>query len=364
MSHPIPHRFRALSLSLACVLPTLAGFAVPALAQVDILPGQSATLGGSEAGGAADGGFVNCEIGGAGVACNLAEYLFTVAQPENNFVRARHNQLFAGTGIGEPHVAAASIHDDFRIPGPPDHVVSVQISVSYDLFVSILGSAAYEGAGELTLSVQDVTDGAPVSIGSTSLFRQDRSGDQGFTDITTGREAYRISQAAGSLSLELRRGRVYRVWFTAEVMGEQFVVGQSDQLASATRRRLIVQVDEDEVEKLAQHDQDVKQQLDRIEGKIDGIVDKLALIERTQLEQTLVADGESRLSLLHTDRTQEVCDAAQDAIDASEGLGYRVKERAQRLVHRGLALQASDPKRAVKLCRTAYRIGAYVNKLE
>jgi hypothetical protein len=363
MPPPIPIRLRDLGAPIACALLVVAGLAPSARAQVNVLPGQSVTLGGTEVGGSADGGFVSCEIGGVAVSCDLPQYDFTVAQPDNYFVRARHNQNI-GTGIGEPHQAAASIHDDFRIPGPPDDIVSVQVSASYDLFLSLLGSAAYEGAGQLVLSLEDVTDATPVPLGSTILFRQDRSGDQGFTDVTTGREAYRIDGDVGSLSLELRRGRVYRVWFTVEVLGEQFVIGQSDQFTSASLRRLIVQVDEDEVEQLAVHDQDVKEQLDRIEAKIDDLADKVGLIQRTQLEQTLVARDESRLTVLHTDRMEEVCDAAQRAIDASSGLGYRVKQKAQRQVDQALAVQGGDPKQAVALCRNAYRSASYGRKLD
>jgi hypothetical protein len=165
------------------------------------------------------------------------------------------------------------------------------------------------------------------------------------------------------------------VWLTLEVMGEQFVVGQSKQFAEATLRRLIVQVDEDEVEQLAthdqdvksqiaQHDEDVKEQLDRIEAKIDELGNKLALIQRTQLEQTLVARDESRLTVLHTDRMGEVCDAAQQAIDASSDLGYRVKQSAQSRVDQALAIQDTDPKRAVTLCRDAYRSASFKNKLD
>jgi hypothetical protein len=362
----LPPSRRAVSLlhfvAWVCLV-LVAGLAASARAQVVVAPGQLVSLGGTEVGGAADGGLVSCAIGGIAASCDLAQYEFTVAQPGNYFVRARHNQNI-GTGLGEPHVAAAGIHDDFRIPGPPDDVVSVQVSASYDLFVSLLGVAAYEAAGQLSLILEDVTDGTPVPLGSTVLFRQDRSGDQGLTDVTTGREAYRIDGDVGTLSLALRRGRVYRVWFEVEIMGEQFVVGNSDAFASASLRRLVVQVDEDEVEQLDQHDQDVKAQLDRIEGKLDGIAEQLALVQRTQLEQTLVARDESRLTVLHTDRLQEVCDAAQQAIDASAGLGYRVKQRAQRLVDKAAGVHASDPKRAVALCRDAYRVAAYQRKLD
>jgi hypothetical protein len=278
--------------------------------------------------------------------------VFSVAQADDNFVRARHNQM-SGAGIGEPHVATARIYDDFRIPGSPDSFVPVLFSVTYDLFLSLLGSAAYECAGELSLVVEDVTSGTAIGVGSVSLFRQDRSGDQGFTDLTTGREVYQKSGEVGNLSLLLKRGRVYRVWFQVEAMGEQFIVGQSDDLVSATRRRLVVSVDEDEVE-----------QLDRIEAKIDGIVEALALIGRTQLEQTLVTHAESRLAVLHTDRLDEVCDTAQQAIDAATDAGYHVRAAAQALVDSALLLKASDPKRAVALCRNAYRKAAFARKLD
>jgi cell division septum initiation protein DivIVA len=188
--------------------------------------------------------------------------------------------------------------------------------------------------------------------------------------VTTGRETYVIDDARDSLRLLLRRGRTYRVWFQAEAMGEQFVVGQSKAITEATRRRMVVRVDEDEVdllathdsdmkEQLATHDEDVKEQLDRIEAKIDDINEKLSLVLKTQLEQTLVAPKESRLTVLYTDRLDEVCDTAQEALDDSEGLGYRVKQHAQRLVDRARAMAGHDPKQAVALCKNAYQSAAF-----
>jgi hypothetical protein len=67
---------------------------------------------------------------------------------------------------------------------------------------------------------------------------------------------------------------------------------------------------------------------------------------------------------IRTDRMEEVCGAAQQAIDASGDLGYRVEQNAQRLLEQALALQATDPKRAVALCRDAYRTAAYKRRLE
>jgi hypothetical protein len=352
MAHPIGDRFNALALWTACILLALACAAAPARAQVTISHGSYVTLGGSDPGSAADGGGVSCAIAGLGVSCLLPEYLFSTANPGDNFVRARHNRN-SGSGLAEPHVATARIYDDFRIPGPPDSFVPVLFSVTYDLYLSLVGSAAYECSGELSLIVEDVTDATPIAVGSASLFRQDRSGDQGFTDITTGREVYQKSGEAGSLSLLLRRGRTYRVWFQVEVMGEQFVVGNTDNLVEATRRRLVVSVDEDEVE-----------QLDRIEAKIDAIAAQIALIQRTQLEKALVTHSESRLTVLHTDRLEEVCDAAQQAIDASTDLGYVVKQTVQGLVEKARALMQSDPKRAVALCRDAYRRAAFGTRLK
>ena len=352
MRHPITHCFRVLvAASIPCILLALAGPAAPAHALVEILPGQYVTLGGSDTGSAGNGGEVSCAVSFVDVSCLLPEFVFSSAQPNDNFVRARHNR-FAASGLGEPHVATARIYDDFAIPGSPDSFVPVLFSVAYDFDLSLVGAAAYECSGEVSLIVEDVTSGTLIGVGSASLFRQDRSGDQGFTDLTTGREIYRKEREVGSLSLLLRGGAPIACGSQVETMGEQFVVGNTDSLLSATLRRLVVSVDEDEIE-----------QLNRIEAKIDEFVNALALIKRTQLEQTLVAPGESGLTVLHTDRLDEVCDAAQQAIDASAGLGYLVRRRAQYLVDAALPLKASDPKRAVKLCRDAYRIAAFGPKL-
>lgn len=351
---------------IALTLPMLIGLAEPARAAVPVLPGQSVDLGGSDVGGGADGGDVTCTLGVVDVTCGFPTglgFAGTTTEPADNFVVARHGAIL-GTGLGEPHLASARIYDDFTIPGPAESFVSVQISVSYDLFVSLLGSAAYEVAGELGLVVEDVTTGTAEGVGAASLFRQDRSGDQGFTDITTGREAYRIYHGRGNLQLLLRRGRTYRVWFQAEAMSEQFVVGKSETDTEATRRQMVVHVDEDEVDLLANHDRDVKQQLARIESKIDDVNEKLGLLLRTQLEQTLVTPREARLTVLHTDRMEEVCNAAQQAIDASDARGYRVKQSAQRLVDRAVGMMGSDPKQAVALCRNAYQSAAFPRKLE
>jgi hypothetical protein len=359
MHPPSPRRFGLLAITAG--LAALVAFAVPAHAQVSILPGQSANLGGTDSGGGpADGSQVTCRIGVFDVPCFFG-FSTSFAAPADNTVHATHDALIA-IGLGEPHVVTASIFDDFRIPGSPDDYVEVQLSVSYDLHVSLLGSAAYEAAGELSLVVEDVTSGTTQGVGAASLFRQDRSGDQGFTDVTTGREAYQIFAAYGNLELLLRRGRVYRVWFQAEGMGEQFVVGMATATSSATRRALVVHVDEDEVELLAIHDQDVKEQLDRIESKLDGIDQKLALLLRTQLEQTLANDRESRLTVL-TDRKTEVCDAAQQSIDTSTSLNYGVKPKMQRMVDTALTYLDSNPKLAIALCQNAYRGAAFRAKL-
>ena len=68
--------------------------------------------------------------------------------------------------------------------------------------------------------------------------------------------------------------------------------------------------------------------------------------------------------MLYTDRLDEVCDAAQQAIDAATDAGYRVKAAAQALVDKALLLEESHPKKAVALCRDAYRKAAFATKLD
>jgi hypothetical protein len=329
------------------------GLAAPAFAGVSVAPGQTVVLGGSDPGGGpADGSSLTCTIGTVDSGCGFpTNFGASHADAGDNEVVADHNPGILNTGLGSPHVASAGIFDDFTIPGSPDDLVSVQFSASYDLSVRLLGSAAYQIGGELSLFVEDITTGTADGVGSTDLFKEERAGDQGFTDLTTGQEKFNIFHGIGHLQLMLRRGHTYRVWFQVETLSEQFVIGRTNVHADATRRRLTVRVDEDETE-----------QLDRIESKLDGINQKLDVLSKTQLEQTL-AMPKADLTILQTDRLGEVCDAAQHAVDSSDSLGYRLKSTIQSQVDQGKALEASDPKRAVALCSLAYRSATSANKL-
>ncbi len=95
--------------------------------------------------------------------------------------------------------------------------------------------------------------------------------------------------------------------------------------------------------------QEVQEQLDRMEEKID-------LLLKTQLEDALQLGSRVRAGVAYTDRIDEVCAAAQEAIDDADALGYKVLVRAQALHDLGQQLIPTNPKKAFDKCKAGYQL--------
>jgi hypothetical protein len=107
---------------------------------------------------------------------------------------------------------------------------------------------------------------------------------------------------------------------------------------------------------LETHDAEVKALIATIGAKIDLLQGAVDLLAKTQLEQMAVLLGGARAGVMYTDRLVELCDAAQEAIDDATALNYVVNPTLQAKVNEGVALMATDPKKAHDLCRDAYRV--------
>ena len=105
-------------------------------------------------------------------------------------------------------------------------------------------------------------------------------------------------------------------------------------------------------------------QLSAVEVKLDQIIagestmeaDLQALLE-SQLQQLMHVKGGSTTTELYTTRLDEVCDAAQAAIDAA-AVFYSVHRLAQPLHDEGVALKATNPKKAYELCKKSFNHAA------
>jgi hypothetical protein len=106
---------------------------------------------------------------------------------------------------------------------------------------------------------------------------------------------------------------------------------------------------------IATHDTEIKALIATIGNKIDLLQGAVDLVAKTQLEQMAIVLGGSRAGVMYTDRLVELCDAAQEAIDDSIALNYDVNPQLQVQRDQGVALIASDPKKAHDLCRDVYR---------
>jgi hypothetical protein len=249
---------------------------MPARAAVSVPPGETHAF------SRADGGKTECRVEGIPKNCT-GRFRNTDFDAANKRVVADFASGVLNTGLGLPNVAHAAVYNDFSIPGSPDTVVDVQISVKYDFDGVMGGGGAYEVAGAAMLLVEDISASPARAAGSMELFRQDRSGDQGLTDISTGVETYILVGESASFQLKLRRGRTYRLWFSAEALAEILLVGTVQSSVMASWSQLSVTVDEDEVEQLDGHDADIKAVIDRhdadIKAELAEIKDKLGKIE-------------------------------------------------------------------------------------
>jgi hypothetical protein len=77
-------------------------------------------------------------------------------------------------------------------------VVDAQIATTFDFAGSLFGAGAYKGTATVSLHVTDITGGSSVPIASHALFEQERSGDQGLTDISAAGETQTLRGSANS----------------------------------------------------------------------------------------------------------------------------------------------------------------------
>ena len=266
----------------------LAALPSAVLAQATVAPGGAITI------SQPAGSDTACRIGNVATPCVL-RFAGTGVVGANT-VRANYDQLLANISV--PNYATASLFADFVLAGPPGSFVDVQISTTFDFDGALLGGGAHKSAASATLHVTDITGGANTPVTSHTLFEQERSGDQGFTDVALGSEVQMVRGTVSAFAAKLKRGRTYRLTFEVEVLGEALIVGKTVSSATGTWLRSSVRVDEDEVglltehdagvhaslaahdaavrAQLAAHDADIKQELAEIKKKLD---DQRALLE-------------------------------------------------------------------------------------
>jgi hypothetical protein len=196
------------------------------------------------------------------VSCNNALFDKTTFNAANNFVRASVEDTPL-TSFAAARIVTASVYNDFSIPGDSAHFVDAQITVTYDFFVALAAYSAYTASSSLSLIVEEITSSVPVFIANETFFSMERNGDQGFTDITGGEQIDYPRNEAYTMKIKLRRGHTYRVWFQAKSLAESdglYVLAEG----SGYWNRLMVDLDNDQVEQLAQHDQAIKNELNGI----------------------------------------------------------------------------------------------------
>lgn len=256
---------------IARAIGLLAGLAVltlgmPALAQEVVGPGESVSF------VTATAGAESCRRGDVTFTCGVEFLGETTARPGANEVEtsARVNILPGSGGhLGVPLYSEASISNDFFIPGPPDNIVTVHITVSYDFFGNFASAGMYALGNSLSLRVQDRSYGTFVA--SQELVAMQRQGDQGFTDAALAQESSALPAQKAHFTVKLRRGGLYRLHFELQSSGVSFIAGFMRADAFAKWHILTVSVDEDEVEQLAIHDQDIKARLKGIEDDLEEI---------------------------------------------------------------------------------------------
>lgn len=262
---------------IANMIGLLAGLAVlalatPALAQEVVGPGESVSF--VTATDGADG----CRRGSVSLRrftrfdCGVEFLGETAARPNLNEVEtsARLTHVLTGGLLGVPLYSEASVSNDFFIPGPPDNIVTVHITVSYDFFGNFVSGGLYTLQNSLSLRVQDRSYGTFVA--SQELVAMQRQGDQGFTDVALAQEREALPAQKAHFTVKLRRGGLYRLHFELRSSGVTFIAGLMRADAFAKWHILTVSVDEDEVEQLDIHDMDIK-------ARLKGIEDDLAEIK-------------------------------------------------------------------------------------
>lgn len=227
--------------------------AMPAAAQAipEVLPGETITF------TTATDGATECREGDLPIfACDTHEFLdLTHAVPRDNEVRTNAIITIGDSGLlGIPYYSLASISNDFFIPGSPDTLADVHITVSYDFTGVFRVLGLYTVSNSLLLRVQDRTSG--IFVAAHEIENMQRQGDQGFTDMTVGHERAVLKDQKAHFTVKLRRGGLYRLHFQLMTSAGTTLVIAGRIAANATAKwhTLAVTVDEDEVEQLAYHD--------------------------------------------------------------------------------------------------------------
>ena len=215
----------------------------------------------------ADGGGTQCRTATGILPDTTTCGSLTTFSASDNFVRAVFDATLLITGLGEAHYSTAWVHNDFLIPGEATNIVDAQISVTFDYYGILFAAGAFKSSGTLTLEIEDRTANRLVS--STTLFQQERDGDQGFTDIAIAQQLEFPRGETASVQVKLQRGHSYRIKFSLETLAEEFAVGKIVASGSASWEKLYVVVSPDESEQLRNHDAEVKAaqlDLDRFEA--------------------------------------------------------------------------------------------------
>jgi len=267
--------FGLIYLALAILLVPVQTFAAPTV----INPGErhyfTSAEGGKKECRSADGSLPDT------VSCNKPLFQATTYDPAGNFVRASVSDTPV-TSFAAARIVTASVYNDFTIPGDFSHFVDAQISYTYDFFVGLAAFSAYSASGELSMIVEDITDTIPVFIAQEVIYTLDRSGDQGFTDISGGEQIDYPRNEVHTMKIKLRRGQTYRIWFQAQAIAESdglYVFAEGDGFWN----RLMVDLGNDPVEQLAMHDTDIKSELSKLQGQFNEINSKLDKINRLLL---------------------------------------------------------------------------------
>lgn len=234
-------------LALVAIVP-LAAYAAPS-----VNPGETLLF------AHADGGGTQCRTADGSLPDTVNCSGATTFNASQNHVRAVFHATLPINSLGKAHYSTAWVYNDFSIPGNPTNLVDAQISVKFDCVGEILATAAYDAKATVTLEVDDITPGGPVlPVTSSTIFQQERSGSQGFTDISSGADLEYPRGDTASIQVKLRRGRTYRITFKAETLSEAFGIGEILGDCSATWNQLSVTAGADQVELLSQHDADIK----------------------------------------------------------------------------------------------------------
>lgn len=203
-----------------------------------------------------------CRFGKESNPCGPLRKTNAEAKPADNEVFTRVSGLPIIPELGVPLYATASVSNDFVIPGLPDDLVDVQISVNYDFEGTFLAVSLYTLENLLQLRIEDLDPGGPEIVASYSLAGMQRQGDQGFTDVNATEERADLPGEVAHLTVKLRRGRMYRLHFELQSSAVTFLLTNSLRAsATASFNWMSVSVDEDEAELLAGHDTAVRAEL-------------------------------------------------------------------------------------------------------